>query len=103
MFRSRCEAGREELSGKRHRQPNRTIGGNDAPGVESNYIVLVGPPVDMTCHPSGKVDISDVTSHTRHPELPYRVAELHTKQPYYVDRSYVLTPCRRSSSACSPS
>ena len=72
------------------------LGGNDAPGVASNYIVLVGPPVDMTCHPSGKVEISDVTSHTAadtdaNPELAYRVAELHTKQPYYVDRSYVLT------------
>jgi hypothetical protein len=60
-------------------------------GAESNYIVMVGTPVDMTCHPSHKIEIGNLASHTTDGANPYRAAELHTKQPYYVDRSYTLT------------
>ena len=68
------------------------LGGNGNTGAESNYIVMAGPPVDTTCHPSHKIEISDLTTPSRDPSAPqYRVAELHPKQTYYVDRSYVLT------------
>jgi hypothetical protein len=67
------------------------MGGNSAPGAASNYIVMAGPPVDMTCHPSHKLTIGSLESHTADQTKPYAVAVLHTKSAYYVDRDYVLT------------
>ena len=67
------------------------LGGNGNTGAESNYIVMAGPPVDMTCHPTTVVEINSLTSHTSNQGTPYRVAILHLKQTYYVDRDYTLT------------
>ena len=40
------------------------LGGNDAPGVGSNYLVLVGPITDLLMHPSHRVDINNLRTHS---------------------------------------
>ena len=40
------------------------LGGNDAPGVSSNYLVFVGPVTDLTMHPSHRVDILNLRTHS---------------------------------------
>ena len=67
------------------------LGGNGDTGAESNYIVMAGPPVDMTCHPSSVLEINSLVSKTRNQDTPYHAAILHPKQTYYVDRDYTLT------------
>ena len=40
------------------------LGGNDASGVGSNYLVLVGPVTDLTMHPSHRVEINNLRTHS---------------------------------------
>jgi hypothetical protein len=40
------------------------LGGNHAEGVESNYLVFVGPVTDLTMHPSHRVDILNMRTHS---------------------------------------
>lgn len=63
------------------------VGGNDAPGVASNYLVLAGPMVDISEHPSHRVAINNLVTHSKH---KYKVSTINSKDPYYVDRKYTL-------------
>lgn len=64
------------------------LGGNAAPNVGSNYLVLVGPMVDLSLMPSHRVAISNLVSHTTN--TAYDVAELDEGDTYYVDRDYIF-------------
>jgi hypothetical protein len=40
------------------------IGGNDAPGVGANYLVMAGPMVDLTLAPTHRVEITGLVTHS---------------------------------------
>ena len=81
------------------------LGGNDAPGIGSTYLVLAGPMHDMSQHPSHRVHISNLVSHSTgcdepctaagQPGVlqnvePYRVQDLGVGDHMYIDRDYVF-------------
>ena len=63
------------------------LGGNDAPNVGSNYLVMVGPMVNMHQHASHQVAITNLQTHS---QAGYEVSTINSGDPYYVDRDYTF-------------
>lgn len=62
------------------------LGGNDAPGVGSMYLVLVGPMHNLAQHPSHRVDIQNLDTHVT-TGTPYRITDIGAGDTVYVDRT----------------
>jgi hypothetical protein len=85
---------------------NVCLGGNDAPGVTGNYIVMAGPVTDLTRFPSHAVHITGLTTHSHEPQGSVPGTDcnqgeigcgvngadiqvgLGVGDPYYTDRGY---------------
>ena len=81
---------RRRLSTDKIADPGRVcLGGNDAPGVGANYLVLVGPMVDLSLAPSHRVEIRNLQTHSTSPTPP-RVSQMGVGDTYYTDEQYLL-------------
>lgn len=70
------------------------IGGNDAPGVGANYLIMAGPMVDLSLAPTHRVEVTGLTTHSND-QPPYAAgghtwatpvaAATSTGDSYYVD------------------
>ena len=48
------------------------LGGNAAPNVDSNYLVVVGPMVNLDMHASHQAEISNLVTHSQQAYVVYR-------------------------------
>ena len=66
------------------------LGGNNGPNVGSNYLVMVGPMVNLEEHASHQVEITNLVTNPA-ASHQYEIATINDGDPYYVDRDYTFT------------